>query len=300
MMCGPPGSGKSMLAKRLPTILPELTHFESLETTKIYSVAGLTDRDNPLIRTRPFRAPHHTTSAVSLTGGGHDLHPGEVSLAHNGVLFLDELTEFPRRTLDVLRQPLEDGAVTISRASGTVTYPCKFMLIGAMNPCLCGWYGHPSGRCSCTHTQVKAYMNKISGPMRDRMDLYVEVPQVSFDDISGKSRAETSEAIRMRVNRARQIQAERFAKYGGRIFCNARMPADALEDFCRLGDEEKALIKAAFERLGMTARSYNRLLKVSRTIADLDLSDYIKTRHLAEALRYRAEKSSYIQAGYSR
>jgi magnesium chelatase family protein len=292
LMCGPPGSGKSMLAKRLPTILPELSHAESLETTKIYSVAGLTGRENPLIRTRPFRSPHHTTSAISLTGGGHDLHPGEVSLAHNGVLFLDELTEFARHTLDVLRQPLEDGVVTISRATGTVTYPCRFMLVGAMNPCHCGWYGHPSGRCTCSPAQIKAYANKISGPMRDRMDLYVEVPEVSFEDISEKSHAESSEAIRARVNRARNIQADRFGRYGGAVTCNAQMLSDSIDDYCQLGNEEKALIKTAFDRLGLTARSYNRILKISRTIADLDSSESIKPRHIAEALRYRTEKTN--------
>lgn len=285
LLCGPPGSGKSMLAKRIPTILPDMTHAESLETTKIYSVAGLVCRERPLVSLRPFRSPHHTTSAVSLTGGGSDLHPGEVSLAHNGVLFLDELPEFSRQTLDVLRQPIEDGTVSISRSTGTVNYPCRFMLIGAMNPCPCGWFGHPSGRCTCSPNMVKNYAGRISGPMRDRFDLFVNVPEVSFNEISERSRAESSASIRERVNRARKIQSRRYA--GTSAVCNAQLPAEMCDDVCELGGEEKEIVRAAFDRLGLTARSYSRLLKISRTIADLEGSEKIRKTHIAEALRFR-------------
>ena len=285
LLCGPPGSGKSMLAKRIPTILPDMTHAESLETTKIYSVAGLVCREQPLVTLRPFRSPHHTTSAVSLTGGGSDLHPGEVSLAHNGVLFLDELPEFTRQTLDVLRQPIEDGEVVISRATGTVNYPSRFMLIGAMNPCPCGWYGHPSGRCTCSANMVKNYAGRISGPMRDRLDLFVNVPEVTFNEISERSKAESSAAVRERVNRARAIQAQRYKDAG--VTCNAHLPAEMTDDVCELGSEEKAIVRSAFDRLGLTARSYSRLLKISRTIADLEGSEKIRKHHIAEALRFR-------------
>ncbi|MBE6937010.1 MAG: ATP-binding protein [Ruminococcaceae bacterium] len=285
LLCGPPGSGKSMLAKRIPTILPDMTHAESLETTKIYSVAGLVCREQPLVTLRPFRSPHHTTSAVSLTGGGSDLHPGEVSLAHNGVLFLDELPEFTRQTLDVLRQPIEDGEVVISRATGTVNYPSRFMLIGAMNPCPCGWYGHPSGRCTCSANMVKNYAGRISGPMRDRLDLFVNVPEVTFNEISERSKAESSAAVRERVNRARAIQAQRYKDAG--VTCNAHLPAEMTDDVCELGTEEKAIVRSAFDRLGLTARSYSRLLKISRTIADLEGSEKIRKHHIAEALRFR-------------
>ncbi|MBQ8898583.1 MAG: YifB family Mg chelatase-like AAA ATPase [Clostridia bacterium] len=285
LLCGPPGSGKSMLAKRIPTILPDMTHAESLETTKIYSVAGLVCREQPLVTLRPFRSPHHTTSAVSLTGGGSDLHPGEVSLAHNGVLFLDELPEFTRQTLDVLRQPIEDGEVVISRATGTVNYPSRFILIGAMNPCPCGWYGHPSGRCTCSANMVKNYAGRISGPMRDRLDLFVNVPEVTFNEISERSKAESSAAVRERVNRARAIQAQRYKDAG--VTCNAHLPAEMTDDVCELGTEEKAIVRSAFDRLGLTARSYSRLLKISRTIADLEGSEKIRKHHIAEALRFR-------------
>ncbi len=291
LMCGPPGSGKSMLAKRLPSVLPEMTLQQSLETTKIYSVAGLTSRKVPLISHRPFRAPHHTTSAISLIGGGSDLHPGEVSLAHNGVLFLDELTEFAKYTIDVLRQPIEDGTVTISRASGTVNYPCRFMLVGAMNPCPCGWHGHPSGRCICSSAQVKTYKGRISGPMRDRMDIFIDVPEVKFSELTEKKDAESSKEIRARVNKARAVQARRFAERNLPISCNAHMPAELLNNCCELGTKEKELMRAAFSRLGLTARSYDRLLRISRTIADLDGAEHIETHHLAEALRYRSENT---------
>lgn len=284
LLVGPPGAGKSMLAKRLPTILPNLSRDEALETTEIHSVMGLTSRDNPIVVKRPFRCPHHTLSASAMAGGAQ-LQPGEISLAHNGVLFLDELPEFHRDVLEVMRQPLEDGSVTISRSSGNVTYPASFMLVCAMNPCKCGWYGHSSGRCRCTESSVKKYHSKLSGPLLDRIDIVVEVPALEFDELRTKKPTEKSEDIRTRVNGAREIQRKRFAQDG--FDCNARMEQKQLRDCCELSEECENLMKMAFDRMGLTARSYDRILRVARTIADLDRAESISAFHLAEAIQYR-------------
>lgn len=291
LMVGPPGSGKSMLAKRMPSILPEMTFEESIETTNIHSVAGLLDKDNPLVSSRPFRSPHHTVSAAGLSGGGSVPRPGEISLAHNGLLFLDELAEFSRPALEILRQPLEDRQVTISRVSGSVTYPCSFMLIAAMNPCPCGYYGHPSRRCICSQKQVTGYLSKVSGPLLDRFDIHAEVAPVEFSELSSKQREESSESIRIRVQKARDIQNKRFRNTG--ITCNARITSDIMQEVCPMTEEAREMLKNVFDKLGLFARAYDRILKVARTCADMEDSQIIEKTHIAQAVQYRSLDRKY-------
>lgn len=286
IMIGPPGSGKSMMAKRLPSILPPLSLAESLETTQIHSVAGKLSRDTSLISQRPFRAPHHTISPVALVGGGSSPQPGEISLAHNGVLFCDELPEFNRSVLEVLRQPLEDRRITISRSKYSVEYPCSFMFVASMNPCPCGYYGDPTHRCVCTPTQRQRYMNRISGPLLDRIDLQVDITPVPFDDISKAAPGEPSEAIRARVVKARAVQEERYRPHPG-IHCNAQMTERMIHRYAEPDADGIDLLRMAMKRLSLSARAYNRILKVARTIADLDGSENVGTTHLAEAIGYR-------------
>lgn len=287
IMIGPPGAGKTMLARRLPTILPPLTLYEALETTKIHSVAGKLGSNAPLISIRPFRAPHHTISDVALVGGGGNPQPGEISLSHNGVLFLDELPEFKRTVLEVMRQPMEERRVTISRAKVSIDYPANFMLVASMNPCPCGFYNHPEKDCVCGPGVVQRYLSKVSGPLLDRIDLHVEVVPVSFDEMTANRKVETSATIRERVILARRIQSERFKEHQD-IFCNAMMPSNKVKEICVISESGKVLLKTAMERLGLSARAYDRILKVSRTIADLAGSEEIKTEHLAEAIQYRS------------
>ncbi|MBE6727523.1 MAG: ATP-binding protein [Ruminococcaceae bacterium] len=291
LLIGPPGSGKSMLATRLPTILPEMTFEESIETTKVHSIAGMLDRNHPLITERPFRSPHHTITTAGLSGGGTVPRPGEISLSHNGVLFLDELPEFNRSTMEAMRQPLESGSVTVSRAAGSVTYPSDFMLVAAMNPCPCGFFGHPTRSCSCSSNAVSRYLNRISGPLLDRLDLHVEVPPVDYNALSDAKPSESSAEIRERVNRARKLQIERYK--GSGITCNARLTPSMLREYCVMTDEASRYLSESFDKLGLSARAYDRILKVARTIADLAGEEKIGKPQIFSAIRFRSLDRKY-------
>ncbi|MDR1630598.1 MAG: YifB family Mg chelatase-like AAA ATPase [Oscillospiraceae bacterium] len=293
LMIGPPGSGKSMLAKRLPSILPDMTFEESLDTTKVYSIAGALPGGTPLIHSRPFRSPHHTVSPAGLSGGGAIPKPGEISLANNGVLFLDELPEFTRTAMEVMRQPVEEGIITIARAAGTLSYPCAIMLICAMNPCPCGYYGHPTKKCTCPPGTPAKYLSKISGPLLDRLDIHIEVPQVDYALLTEKTKGEPSSEIKKRVNKAREIQQRRFI--GSTVTSNARMDSAMTKELCILTQSAENLLKLAFERLNLSARAYDKILKLSRTIADLDCSEHIQEKHVSEAIQYRSLDRKFWQ-----
>ena len=291
IMIGPPGSGKSMLAKRFYTILPEMTFEESIETTKIHSVAGILPKNSPLVKRRPFRAPHHTISVAGLTGGGSVPKPGELSLAHNGVLFLDEFPEFGRSVMEALRAPLEDGVITISRVAATLTYPCNISLIAAMNPCPCGYYGHPTKKCTCSPGAVSKYLGKISGPMLDRFDLHVEVPPVDYKEMTDKKGGKTSAEIKRGVDSAREIQRLRYKDSG--IKNNAGLTPQLLKKYCVMTAEADAMMKSAFDSMGLSGRGYDRILKVARTAADLDKSEKIELKHIAIAVQFRSLDQKY-------
>lgn len=293
LLIGSPGSGKSMLAKRMPSILPPMTFNESIETTKIHSIAGKLDNTNPIIVQRPFRSPHHSISSAGLVGGGTIPQPGEISLAHNGLLFLDELAEFDKHTLELLRQPLEDQQVTISRVSGSVTYPSEFMLFGAMNPCPCGYFNHPQRKCTCSKNTIHRYLSKISGPLLDRFDMHIEVAPVEFEDLVSKSNEESSESIRERVIKVREIQHQRFKNTD--ISCNARITAQKLSEFCPMTKEAETFLKNIFEKTGLSARAYSKILKIARTIADMQNSEVIEKNHIAKASRFRSLDQKYWQ-----
>ena len=293
LMVGSPGSGKSMLAKRIPSILPDMTFEEAIEATKIHSIAGELPGDTEILHKRPFRSPHHTISPVGLSGGGTIIKPGEISLAHNGVLFLDELPEFTRQSMEILRQPMEDGKITISRVSGSITYPSRFMTIAAMNPCKCGFYGHPTKQCTCPPHAAEKYISKISYPLLDRFDIHVDVQSVEYDDLASKEKGECSADIKKRVNAARTIQLKRFE--GTDIVCNAQMSPAQTRKFCLLTEEAQSTLKRAFEKLGLSARAYDKVLRVSKTIADLDGCDMIETHHILEAVQYRSLDRKYWQ-----
>lgn len=292
IMVGAPGSGKTMIAKRLPTILPPLTFEEAIETTKIFSVIGRLDKGQALITKRPFRSPHHTISDAGLIGGGHIPRPGEVSLAHNGVLFLDELSEYKKHVLEVLRQPLEDLKVTISRAASTITYPSSFMLVAAMNPCPCGYFSDPKHECRCTLHQIHRYRSKISGPLLDRIDIHIEVPAVSYNALKGTGKSESSEHIRERVASARKVQSQRFSRT--KIYCNAQMNSRQIKRYCNIDETSHRLLETAVDKLGLSARAHNRILKIARTIADIEARPELLERHIAEAVQYRnLDRGSY-------